>query len=122
MTARNDPGDESSDGHALDADVIAGDNANILRLVGVNGEVGVGETGIATFDGFLALNYDIYSSILRIIPRAVELLDYTPGGLDWNPAAENDIGAADEIHGESGDDVIYGMLGGDVLFGLLIRF
>jgi Ca2+-binding RTX toxin-like protein len=117
MTARNDPGDESSDGHARDADVIAGDNANILRLVGVNGEVGVGETGIATFDGFLAFNYDIYSSILRIIPRSVELLDYTPGGLDWNPAAESDIGAADEIHGESGDDVIYGMLGGDVLFG-----
>jgi hypothetical protein len=28
-----------------------------------------------------------------------------------------DIGAADEIHGESGDDSIYGMFGDDVLFG-----
>jgi hypothetical protein len=30
--------DES--GHARDADVIAGDNANIYRLVGVNGKGG----------------------------------------------------------------------------------
>ena len=28
-----------------------------------------------------------------------------------------DIGAADEIHGEAGDDFIYGMVGNDVLFG-----
>ena len=28
-----------------------------------------------------------------------------------------DIGAADELHGESGDDFIYGQTGSDVLFG-----
>jgi Ca2+-binding RTX toxin-like protein len=28
-----------------------------------------------------------------------------------------DIGAGDELHGESGDDFIYGMKGNDVLFG-----
>jgi hypothetical protein len=48
---------------------------------------------------------------MKIIPRAAELLDYTPGG------ADDDIGAADEIHGEFGDDFIYGMVGDDVLFG-----
>jgi hypothetical protein len=64
--------------------------------------------------------YDIYSAALTIIPRAAELLDYTPGGLDYLPTAgqaANDIGAPDEIHGESGDDFIYGMKGNDVLFG-----
>jgi Ca2+-binding RTX toxin-like protein len=55
---------------------------------------------------------------LRIIPRAADLLDYTPGGMDFNAAAAVlDIGAADEVHGESGDDVVYGMAGSDVMFG-----
>ena len=62
----------------------------------------------------------IMSGDLRIIPRAAELLDYHPGGTDYEPnipTVGNDIGAADEIHGESGDDFIYGMVGDDVLFG-----
>jgi Ca2+-binding RTX toxin-like protein len=57
---------------------------------------------------------------LRIVVRAAELLDYTVGGLDYDPTADqaaSDIGAADEIHGESGDDSIYGQVGNDVLFG-----
>jgi Ca2+-binding RTX toxin-like protein len=196
--ARNDPGDATTQGHAKDSDAIAGDNANIYRLVGING-VSTGQ--------FLTFNYDnpIFASLasvsgdvaldvstpraalslflgrgtisvapnringepasdtpprpvtaipgfdparendrtvmppnavaplapLRIIPRAVQFLDYTPGGPDYTPAVEpapldiainpstgvRDIGGADEIHGESGDDVIYGMVGGDILFG-----
>jgi hypothetical protein len=66
---------------------------------------------------FLTFNYDTYTGI-KIIPRAVELLDYTPGGPDFDPERPaNDIGAADEIHGEGGDDFIYGMVGDDILFG-----
>ena len=99
---RNHPGDESPEGHARDADVIAGDNANIFRLVGTNG-INQGQ--------FLTFNYDNYSDELRIIPRVVELLDYDPE----NP--ENSIGDDDLIYGEDGDDVIYGMTGNDVLFG-----
>ncbi|MGL5197096.1 MAG: proprotein convertase P-domain-containing protein, partial [Chroococcales cyanobacterium] len=99
---RNHPGDESPEGHAKDADVIAGDNANIFRLVGTNG-INQGQ--------FLTFNYDNYSDELRIIPRVVELLDYDPE----NP--ENSIGDDDLIYGEDGDDVIYGMTGNDVLFG-----
>jgi Ca2+-binding RTX toxin-like protein len=121
--ARNDLGDATLDnngviiadpmGHARDADVIAGDNANIYRLVGISGTPGA---------GFLQFNYDQTSTYenrgtLRIIPRAVKLLDYTPGGPDFNSAAGNDIGAADEVHGEAGDDFIYGMKGSDILFG-----
>ncbi|MHC4396737.1 MAG: hypothetical protein ACYS1A_13895 [Planctomycetota bacterium] len=111
--ARNDLGDETETGHARDADMILGDNGNIFRLVGING---------ADSGAFLTFYYDNYSAALRIIPRAAELLDYHPGGLDYNPAlsphpAANDIGAADEIHGESGDDFIYGMVGSDILFG-----
>ena len=107
--ARNNPGDTTSDGHARDADVIAGDNANIYRLVNTtNGE-------------FLSFNYDDssfgYSADLKIIPRAVDLLDYTPGGMDFDASAANDIGDADEIHGESGDDVIYAQVGDDIVFG-----
>jgi Ca2+-binding RTX toxin-like protein len=56
--------------------------------------------------------------------RGVALLDYTPGGPDFLPdlfpaggAPLVDIGAGDEIHGESGDDFAYGMVGRDVLFG-----
>ncbi|MCL5735095.1 MAG: hypothetical protein M1274_05810, partial [Actinobacteria bacterium] len=115
--ARNDLGDTSTSGHARDADVIIGDNGNIFRLVGVNGQVGVGDTRIAIADGYLAFNYDNYDAF-RIVARAAELLDYTPGGLDFNAAAAGmDNGAADEVHGESGDDQIYGMVGDDVLFG-----
>src|SRR5439155_1525127 len=54
-----------------------------------------------------------------------------PGGPDFTPAVESgpadiaikpatglrDIGAADEVHGESGDDAIYGQVRNDVLFG-----
>ncbi len=121
---RNDIGDATIDadgvitvdptGHARDADVIAGDNANMYRLVG---------TGSVDGGGFLEFNYDQDGDFedrgdLRIIPRAVELLDYTLGGSDFDPAsAADDIGAADEIHGESGDDFIYGMVANDVLFG-----
>ncbi|TCK07577.1 LEPR-XLL domain-containing protein [Marinobacterium mangrovicola] len=100
--------------HARDADAIAGDNANIYRLVGINGAEGS--------DPFLSFNYDADSNYedrgdRRIIARAVDLLDYTPGGEDYDANASADIGFADEIHGESGDDFIYGMVGGDILFG-----
>ena len=91
---RNDAGDTSIDGHARDADVILGDNGNIYRLVGMNGTDG---------GAFLTFNYDTYSTMLRLVPRATELLDYTPGGADFNPAGQaSDIGAADELHGEVG--------------------
>jgi Ca2+-binding RTX toxin-like protein len=109
--ARNAPGDTTGTGHASDSDAIAGDNADIVRLVAVNG--GTAPTG------FLSFGYDNYSLAgLKIVPRAIVLLDYTAGGLDFNlAAAANDIGAADEIHGENGDDFVYGMRGNDVLYG-----
>jgi Ca2+-binding RTX toxin-like protein len=105
--ARNDGGDGD---HAADSDAIAGDNASIFRLVRFT-------TGSPT--EFLAFNYDNYTGAARrIIPRAVALLNYTEGGADKDSTkAAQDIGAADELHGESGDDFIYGMLGNDVLFG-----
>ncbi len=106
--ARKDEGDTSDNGHARDADVILGDNGNIYRLVGTNGT----DSG-----NFLEFNYDNYGTE-KIIVRGAELLDYTPGGMDYNEAnAANDIGAPDEIHGESGDDFLYGMKGDDVIFG-----
>jgi hypothetical protein len=52
----------------------------------------------------------------KIVARAAQLLDYTPGGPHRGSEA-SDIGAGDELHGESGDDFIYGMRGSDVLFG-----
>jgi Ca2+-binding RTX toxin-like protein len=98
--SRNNPGDGS---HDNDSDMILGDNGNIFRLVGIN--------GMAT--GPLSFNYNS-----DIVVRAAEMLDYTPGGPDMDPAAESgDNGAGDEIHGESGDDFVYGMTGDDVLFG-----
>jgi Ca2+-binding RTX toxin-like protein len=113
--ARNDRADTT---HARDADAIAGDNADIFRIVSVTG-------GVSSYRTF---NYDnptynalpgagIYDATLKLIPRAVTLLDYTPGGLDVSASAAQDRGAADELHGESGDDSIYGMRGNDVLLG-----
>lgn len=118
--ARLDAGDPR---HARDADTIAGDNANILRLVGADGAYLRFNYDSAAFNGVLgAAGYDTQ---LRLIPRAVVLLDYTPGGRDYliarnglDPATTPlDIGAGDEVHGEAGDDTVYGQLGHDVLFG-----
>jgi Ca2+-binding RTX toxin-like protein len=124
----------SPGGHARDADFIMGDNANVYRLVQ------------EATDEFLTFNYDTYEADAepatydRIIPRAMEQLDYTLGGADFrnghpelypdavytDGAADldgdgtllpADNGAADLIHGESGDDVIFGMTGSDVIFG-----
>jgi len=110
---RNEQGnviDEGDDSHGRDSDMVLGDNGNILRLVTANGTT-----------SYAAFNYDdIYTNGPQIIPRAAELLDYHIGGPDYLPNAGtigNDIGAADEIHGESGDDFIYGMKGDDILFG-----
>ncbi len=101
---RNTIGDDTADGHAADADVILGDNGNIYRLVDSSGN-------------YLTFNYDNYGD-LKIVPRAVTLIDYTPGGADFDEAAAAyDIGGADVIHGEAGDDVIYGMTGNDILYG-----
>jgi Ca2+-binding RTX toxin-like protein len=96
-SARNDLGDLSAAGHARDADTILGDNGNIFRTLGANG-------------GYLSFNYDNYGPS-KITPRAIVLLDYTPGG---NAA---DQGAADVLHGEGGDDEIHGQTGNDVIFG-----
>jgi Ca2+-binding RTX toxin-like protein len=112
--ARDSAGSSGVDSHARDADVIVGDNGNIYRLVGING-VSTGH--------YLSFNYDASSGTdvrgsLRIIPRAVQLLDYTAGGPDYNPAqAALDRGGDDVIHGEGGDDIAYGMKGNDVLYG-----
>jgi Ca2+-binding RTX toxin-like protein len=100
--------------HAANSDVIAADNADIFRLVGANG-------------AYLRFNYDNYTDALpavqqaHIIPRAVRLLDYTPGGPDLagqaGPMVTGDIGGAAEIHAESGDAFVYGGPGADVIFG-----
>ncbi len=103
---RNNLGDLSEQGHARDADVILGDNANIYRLVGTNGQP-------LNPTAFLTFAYDTYGDdgTLRIIPRAFDELDYTQGG------SEDDLVGDDLVHGEAGDDTIHGMGGNDVLFG-----
>ncbi|MBI4292469.1 MAG: LEPR-XLL domain-containing protein [Betaproteobacteria bacterium] len=95
--------------HARDADFIMGDNSDVFRPVKAP-------------DDFYAFNYDNYGT-LKIVPRAMQQLDYTLGGADFaggtysNGVANGDNGLADLIHGESGDDYIFGMTGSDVIFG-----
>ncbi|MES2098682.1 MAG: LEPR-XLL domain-containing protein [Pseudomonadota bacterium] len=119
-------------GHARDADYMMGDNANVFRLV-VGGASGT--NALDAKDKFLTFNYDNYDTSatpLRIVPRAMQQLDYTLGGADYSTDTTDfynvdgarqpvggpaDNGAADLIHGESGDDIIFGMTGSDVLFG-----
>src|SRR5205823_690344 len=100
-----------SNGHSLDSDAIAGDNADIFRIVGTSGTQSTPNT-------YVSFIYDPSPAGQKIVVRAVQLLDYTQGGPAFDPtSAALDRGAADEIHGESGDDFIYGMTGNDVLFG-----
>jgi Ca2+-binding RTX toxin-like protein len=125
VATNNDSSISLANRHSRDADFIMGDNANIYRLVGIS-------------DNFRTYNYDLsyYDANgayvdrgnIRIVPRAMEQLDYSLGGADYNAgeyvngaaqllgqAADN--GAGDLIHGESGDDYIFGMTGSDVIFG-----
>ncbi len=95
------PGDASANGRARDADVIMGDNANIIRLVGING---------VNLGAFLTFQYNT-TGTLRIVVRGFDLLDYTI------PAATTDIGAADKIYGEDGDDTLHGEVGDDLMYG-----
>ncbi len=89
-------------------------------------------SGVRSNGGFLNFNYDYegpdaegYASDNNtatydyIIARAVEHLDYHEGGFDvvGIDTAATDRGAADEIHGESGDDTIYLQKGDDIAFG-----
>ena len=118
-------GDLSAEGHALDADVILGDNGNIYRIVGTNGS----DSG-----DFLSFTYDDYSATEDVIVRAYEILDevypltdVTSGGLTGEAGIDptgqapgsgaTPQGGADVIHGEAGDDTIAGSMGADVLYG-----
>ena len=100
-----------------DSDTIVGDNGNIFRLV----------SGGTSGSAYLRFNYDP-----TLIPRPVELLDYTPGGPDYRPdlfpnmsqtqsatsgTGTVDVWGADEIHGGLGNDTVYGGGGNDVIFG-----
>jgi len=114
--------DLALNGHAHDSDAIVANNGDIVRLVGTGGATNATK--------FLTFKYDNYPGTERIVPRAISLLDYTPGGPDLQgkpgPISAGDIGATvlasgqaqgSEIHGENGDDFIYGGPGNDILFG-----
>ena len=140
--ARNDFGAAGANSESHDADVIVANNGDIVRIVG---------TSHAPQAGFQTFGYDTAafegvaatSSYEHIVPRAVTLLDYTPGGPDLQgltvPVVPGDIGAGlgcvgagrvwysgpvgpgqalgSEIHGGQGDDTVYGGAGNDVLYG-----
>ena len=105
-----------SGSHAADADTIIGDNGRIVKIIGSDG-------------AFLSFTYD--QGTVKVIPRVVVMLDYSPtggSGSHWlvgtdhaNPTLvvgdNTNIGGADFLHGEAGDDVVHGMTGDDALFG-----
>jgi len=99
--AIDDVGDLSPNGRSRDADVILGDNGNIIRLVGING---------VNSGAFLSFGYAVEGTA-SIIVRGFDLLDYTV------PESADDIGGNDTIYGEAGDDTIHGMVGDDFLYG-----
>src|SRR5712691_3465996 len=118
--------DPAANGHAHDADAIVANNGDIVRVVATGG--GTAPTGFPKFN-YDSAGYET-AGAERIVPRAINLLHYTPGGPDLQnkpgPISAGDIGATgpaggqaqgSEIHGENGDDLIYGGPGNDVLFG-----
>ncbi|MEE4314510.1 MAG: Calx-beta domain-containing protein [Desulfofustis sp.] len=135
-----DDGTDHDGRHSRDADVIAGDNTDIIRIVGINGvDVNIGTTNVPVVNAngspaYLGFSYDNYGSDNTLIVRGVTLLDYTPGGPDYRPdlfsdtaagdfrdmfgmGALVDIGGHDEVHGETGDDFIYLGGGNDIAYG-----
>ena len=111
--------------HGRDADAIVGDNGDILPARGRQRR-----RRRRHLPGLHATTTPTASA--RLLPRAVKLLDYTPGGPDLRPdavpgddarprrddgARTVDVWGADEIHGEAGDDTVYAGGGNDVLFG-----
>jgi len=123
----------ASERHARDADTVVGDNANIIRIVGINHIDNLTLTVPKPYETF---EYDNYDPEAKIIVRGVELLDYTEGGPDFRPDlfsledpnnddfrdefgiwASIDIGGHDEVHGETGDDTVYSAGGHDRIFG-----
>ncbi|WP_294608493.1 hypothetical protein [uncultured Roseovarius sp.] len=127
---------ENSDGstatlsrHASDADVIAGDNADIVRIVGINntdvldGTIDLSDPAAfasvyaelyETRGGlYLAFDYDTYNAEdgERIIVRGVSQLDYSPGGPDFlrdDPAAiEGDFITDPAYVGNPNTDLAY---------------
>ena len=108
-------------GHGRDADTIVGDNGEHLppRRRPAHGGTTLPRPSTTTTPT---------ASQLRLLPRAVALLDYTPGGPDFaRPlpgmtqaasaagTATVDVWGADEVHGESGDDTVYAGGGNDVV-------
>jgi Ca2+-binding RTX toxin-like protein len=81
--------------------------------------------------GFRSFAYDTYAGALRIIVRAVQLLDYSPTGdaqyIQTDAVSQatstvvagtnTNIGGGDFIRGESGDDVVHGQTGTDRIWG-----
>jgi len=67
--------------HARDADTIATDNADVIRIVGLNHLDG---QGVTAPNKYVIFNYDNYGA-MRLIVRGVAFLDYTPGGPDFDP-------------------------------------
>jgi Ca2+-binding RTX toxin-like protein len=125
VATNDDPSISLADRHSRDADFIMGDNANIYRLVDYDDNFRVYNYDLSYYD---ANGVFVNRGDIRIVPRAMEQLDYSLGGADYNAgeyingaaqllgqAADN--GAGDLIHGESGDDYIFGMTGSDVIFG-----
>src|SRR6185312_14736657 len=67
--AIDDNGPSVATANAHDSDAIVANNGDIVRLVAAT--------------GFLQFAYDTYSATVHIVPRAITLLDYTPGGPDY---------------------------------------
>ena len=109
----DDPGDGGTNGHANDSDAIVANNGTDLqsRRDERRQRRPLPDVQLRPWTGATA----------NVIPRAITLLDYTPGGPDYagqaGPLVAGDIGGASEIHGEAGDDFIYGGPGNDVLYG-----
>ncbi|MHA1215846.1 MAG: hypothetical protein ACTSPX_00790, partial [Candidatus Thorarchaeota archaeon] len=111
FVSEQDPFVNPENRHALDSDMILGDNGRIFRPVG---------TPSVALGSFLVFDYDQSESEPRIpgiLPRAIDLLDYVPGIGDAEEVPSVVNGAGDLIHGESGDDFLHGMMGQDVIYG-----
>jgi len=125
--------------HGRDSDAIAGDNADIIRIVGINGQdVNPRPDLNPGAQNYVTYSYDNYGGE-KIVVRGIRLLDYTAGGPDFKPGdffvpgVSSGVPAADmrpmfsldcdPTHGIwarydiGGNDEIHGETGDDFVYG-----
>lgn len=94
-------GDDGSGGTAADHDLLAGDNASLIRPVGGAGQ-------------WFLDDLDTDRGVVDVTRRVLQLFDVATA---TDPTAEDGFSGGDTMYGENGHDIVYGQGAGDTIRG-----